>query len=293
MTDPVIDRLRNAATEATRGLELEDPRAGSGVAPESPRHRGRWLTAAASLIAAAVVGVVVWVGSSGAPDPDPPASPSTSGPSAPQTTAGARERLMAAVDATRQTSGWTAEVTGSAAGDVLFVHQAPDRVEMKVGDPSSQGWVSEMVTIGTDMYVLDGGEWTLQQQDWRTSAPFNLIDELERLECVIGDGSQLAAWREPVEWEEPSGECSRPADRVPADLPFRSLVWSVSLDPEGRLRTVERRQVLYSGGQRVVEPDPSADDPFERAGAVAGTRVELRYDDVPPVTVPEGVTGGA
>lgn len=281
MTDLLTERLTRAAAQAMRGVELHHPR--GAVPPEggasSQRRRGarRWLTVSASLLAASMVGLVFWAtgqtGSNAEPTGSSPESPPLTEPRT------ARAAALAAVAATLDAPAWSTEVTGGVE-ETYWVYESPDRIEMKTAGSDGE-WVSRSVTVGTDMWVHDDGGWTLQQQDWRTAAAFNLLDGLRRIECVAWDGETV------VYWFRPAGDCGAAPGQLPDDLPVTSEVGAIELDEAGRIRSIRAAEVLEVDGQRVIRPDPDAADLLGRVGAAGGVIATFRYEDVPPVTVPD------
>ncbi|MGB6058285.1 MAG: hypothetical protein WBF71_08455, partial [Microthrixaceae bacterium] len=176
--------------------------------------------------------------------------------------------LAAAVKATGDAPGWVAEISGIV-GDARIVFQAPDRIDFRqemASEPDMQ-----QAVIGTDSWSTDDGGWVKGQTDWRTVAPFTLLDALSSACVVHSDGVFFA--RVVV------GGCAKD------QLSDEDTVWHVKV-AAGR---VDRVEYGTAGTTEAGETTSTgrADDVIDRP-ELGRMVVTFAYDNVPPVTVPPG-----
>ncbi len=287
MTDVIEERLRAAADQAMTGVELAPPAIDDAVMP--PRQHRRWLTAAAGIAAAVVLGVVVWAAALRDPGPTEPVQPSPNAP--------AQVRARSAVEATLAAPRWSAEVSGGVAPFEVRFHE-PDRVELINGsEPAARSEDAPMraIQIGDDLYSgTTEGDWT------RTTAPPRGLDRSHRslLEGLLTDGPCFADQGEfIVAWQDPETGCGSSTTALPDDLPAGSDIWVLRIDDDGRVADLVVGEVPGAVGSEREElvpwpPSPSdgIDQPMRSAGGQPAYIYSFTYDDVPPITAPDRYT---
>jgi hypothetical protein len=282
MTDVIEERLRAAADQAMAGVELSPPAIDDPVEP--PHQHRRWLTAAAGIAAAVVLGVVVWAAALRDPGPTDPVQPSPDAP--------AQVRARAAVEATLAAPQWRAEVSGGVAPfEIWFLE--PDRVGSVNG---SEDEPMRSIQIGDTIYFDDDGEWTRSGIPER---PLTLIsDHLGLLQGILADGPCFADQGELiVAWQDPETGCGSSTMALPDDLPAGSDIWVLRIDDDGRVDDFVVGEVPGAVGSEREQPVPwppspsdGIDRPMRSAGGQPAFIYSFTYDDVPPITAPDRFT---
>lgn len=278
MTDVIEERLRAAADRAMAGVELAPPASDDWAAPP-PRHP-RWLTAAAGIAAAVVLGVVVWAAALRDPGPTEPVQPSPDAP--------AQVRARAAVEATLAAPQWRAEVGPGLPPFAIWFHE-PGQVESTRGS----GEQTRAIQVGGDLYYSDDGGWT------RTTAPPGGLANSHRglLEGLLVGWSCFADQDEfIVAWQDPEIGCGSSTTALPDDLPAGSDIWVLRIDADGRVAEFAVGEIPGAVGSERQDRGsmpPSAEEvsvPIYSAGGRTAVVYRFAYDDVPPITAPEQYT---
>lgn len=209
MTDVIDERLRAAADRAMAGVELTPPASDGPVEP--PHQHRRWLTAAAGIAAAVVLGVVVWAAALRDPGPTDPVQPSPDAVS-----------RTVVPDITEGLPDWGAQIA------ITFDPDAAPATAVLVAtitNRSGVAWSFECSKGG--LYRRDG-------------------EATDFLGYVIWDDDRLYVSEQLVD-----PECSAPRSLIePGATGLRSLRLDATVDGEGRPLILEpgAYQLLFADG---------------------------------------------